>query len=92
MASGAAEPVANARATRAGQAQRRAEADREEADAAAEEALRTSEQLTQDLAGVREKLAPPGKNSLPGTSSKLKRRRPPNDKKCKPKLPVYGPR
>jgi colicin import membrane protein len=59
VASEAAEQVAaaNARATRAEQAQRRAEADKDEADAAAEEAVRTGEQLTQDLAGVREELA-----------------------------------
>jgi len=58
VASEAAEQVAaaNARATRAEQAQRRAEAEKDEADAAAEEAIRTSDQLTQDLAGVQEEL------------------------------------
>jgi colicin import membrane protein len=58
VASEAAEQVAgaNARATRAEQAQRRAEAEKAEADAAAEEATRTSEELAQDLSGLREEL------------------------------------
>lgn len=52
VASEAAEQVAgaNARASRAEQAQRRAEADRDEADAAAEEATRKSEELAENLA------------------------------------------
>lgn len=58
VASEAAEQVAgaNARATRAEQAQRRAEAEKAEADAAAEEATRTSEELAQELSGLREEL------------------------------------
>jgi colicin import membrane protein len=59
VASEAAEQVAgaNARATRAEQAQRRAEAEKAEADAAAEEATRKSEELTEDLAAVQAELA-----------------------------------
>ncbi len=58
VASEAAEQVAaaNARATRAEQAQRRAEAEKAEADAAAEEATRTSEELARELSGVQEEL------------------------------------
>jgi chromosome segregation ATPase len=58
VASEAAEQVAgaNARATRAEQAQRRAEAEKAEADAAAEEATRTSEELAQELSGLQEEL------------------------------------
>ena len=54
VASEAAEQVAgaNARATRAEQAQRRAEAEKAEADAAAEEATRTNDELTQELSGL----------------------------------------
>ena len=58
VASEAAEQVAgaNARATRAEQAQRRAEAEKVEADAAAQEATRTSEELAQELSGAQEGL------------------------------------
>jgi colicin import membrane protein len=58
VASEAAERVAaaNARATRAEQAQRRAEAEKAEADAAAEEATRTSEDLAQELSGRQQDL------------------------------------
>lgn len=58
VASEAAEQVAgaNARATRAEQAQRRAEAEKAEADAAAEEATRTGEELARELSAVREEL------------------------------------
>jgi colicin import membrane protein len=58
VASEAAEQVAgaNARATRAEQAQRRAEAEKAEADAAAEEATRTSEELAQELSARQEEL------------------------------------
>jgi colicin import membrane protein len=58
VASEAAEQVAgaNARATRAEQAQRRAEAEKAEADAAAEEAMRTSEELARELSGTQEEL------------------------------------
>ncbi|WP_346925151.1 hypothetical protein [uncultured Arthrobacter sp.] len=58
VASEAAEQVAgaNARATRAEQAQRRAEAEKAEADAAAEEATRTSEELARNLSGIQEEL------------------------------------
>ncbi len=59
VASEAAEQVAgaNARATRTEQALRRAEAEKAEADAVAEEATRKSEELTGDLAGVQSELA-----------------------------------
>lgn len=58
VASEAAEQVAgaNARATRAEQAQRRAEAEKAEADAAAEEATGTSEELARNLSGIQEEL------------------------------------
>src|SRR5690348_19667 len=57
-ASEAAEQVAaaNARASRAEQAQRRAEVERDEADAAAEEATRQNQELTDALAGVNAEL------------------------------------
>lgn len=58
VSSEAAEQVAaaNVRATRAEQAQRRAEAQKDEADAAAQEATRSGEQAAQELSGAREEL------------------------------------
>ena len=73
VASEAAEHVAgaNARATRAEQAQRRAGAEKDEADAAAEEATRTGEELAQELSARQAELEPrPGLSNSPRNSSR----------------------
>lgn len=64
VASEAAEQVAaaNARATRAEQAQRRAEAERDEADAAAEEATRKSDELAEDVTVLKAELETAGQS------------------------------